>query len=210
MAYISANVADVVLSREAMESLKIVANLDDRKKASVNLVSSTVLHPYYSMSSSPVVTDAPGVSGSSLRSSRQFESTSASERHRSVGPVRGRAIVHSTQRVNSAPPAGGPEFREYSESDSVQGGQLTLDLVAGHNMDFPNNKVSLSDLKPSTDPEFKCKGMVPLKNGILTCDCFVRAEAPDPASHRDIAGFDGMSKDSYMQSRGLIIVEFSH
>ena len=97
-AYISVNVADIVLSREAMESLKIVSNLDDRKKESVNLVSSTVIHQYYSKSSSPVVTDAPGVSGSSLRSSRQFESTSASERHRSVGPVRGSASVHSLHR----------------------------------------------------------------------------------------------------------------
>ena len=106
-----------------------------------------------------------------------------------MGPVRGSASVHSTQKVISDPPAGGPvsEFTEYSESDSVQGGQLTRDLVAAHNIDFPNNKVSLSDLSPSTDPEFKCKGTVPLKNGVLTCGCFVRAEAPDPASHRDVA-----------------------
>ena len=48
MVYISSNVEDVVLSREAMESLKLVANLNDRKKASVNLVSSSVKHPYYS------------------------------------------------------------------------------------------------------------------------------------------------------------------
>ena len=121
-----------------------------------------------------------------------------------MGPVRGRASVHSTQKVISDTPAGGPkpEFFEYSESYTVQGRQLTLDLVAAHNVDFPKNKVSLSDLKPSTDPEFKCKGTVPLKNGLLTCGCFVRAEAPEPASHRDVAGFDGMSKDSL---RRLII-----
>ena len=102
------------------------------------------MHPYYSKSSSPVVTEVPGVSGSSLLSSRQqFESMSARVRHRSVGPVRGSASVHSTHKVISDPPAGAPEFREYSESDSVQGGQLTLDLVAVHNVDFPNNKVSL-------------------------------------------------------------------
>ena len=121
-AYISANVADIVLSREAMESLKFVSNLDDRKKASVNLVSSTVMHPYYSKSLSPVVTEAPGVSGSSLCSSRQFESTPVSERRRSVEPMRSRASVHSTQRVDSAPsapPAGGPEFREYT-SDTAR------------------------------------------------------------------------------------------
>ena len=57
----------------------------------------------------------------------------------------------------------------------------------------------MSDLKPSTDPEFKCKGTLALKNGILTCGCFVRAEAPDPVSHKNIAGFDGMSKDSLRQ-----------
>ena len=43
---------------------------------------------------------------------------------------------------------------------------------------------------------------MPLKNGILTCGCFVRAEAPDPISYKDVAGFDGMSKDSL---RRLII-----
>ena len=37
---------------------------------------------------------------------------------------------------------------------------------------------------------------MPLKNGILTCGCFVRKEAPDPISYKDVAGFDGMSRDS--------------
>ena len=84
MAYISPHAEDIVLSREAMESLKLVANLDDRRKASVNLVSNSLIHPYYSKSSSPVVTEeAPGVSGSSLHVSRWFESTPADEKHRS-------------------------------------------------------------------------------------------------------------------------------
>ena len=71
-AYISVNVAYIVLSREAMESLRFVSNLDDRKKASVNLVSSTVMHPYYSKSSSPLASPVAGLvaNGSSLRSSR--------------------------------------------------------------------------------------------------------------------------------------------
>ena len=107
-AYISVNVADIVLSREAMESLKFVSDLDDRKKASVNLVSSTVMHPYYSKSSSPVARPlaGPGASGLSLRSSRiessraELESTSARETHRSVCPVCGRASVHITQKSN--------------------------------------------------------------------------------------------------------------
>ena len=74
--------------------------------------------------------------------------------------------------------------------------------MAAHNVNFPNNKVSLSDLKPSTDPEFKCKGTVPLKNGILTCGCYVRSEAPDPLTHKDVPGFDSMSNESL---RRLII-----
>ena len=198
MAYISSSVEDVVLSREAMESLKIVANLDDRKKSVVNLVSSSVRHPFYSKSSSPVVTEPRGLSGSSLRSSRQFKSTSASERRRSVVPERSRASVQSTHRedsTSSVPLAGGPEFKEYT-SDRVRGGQLTLDLIAAHNVDFHQDKVYLSDLIPSLDPEFKCKGTMPLKNGILTCGCFVPSEAPDPITHKDVAGFDSMSKDS--------------
>ena len=56
--------------------------------------------------------------------------------------------------------------------------------------------MSLSDLKLSTDPEFQCKGTVPLKNGVLTCGCHVRAEAPDPVTHRDLPGFDSMSNKS--------------
>ena len=30
----------------------------------------------------------------------------------------------------------------------------------------------------------------------MTCGCFVRSEAPDPITHKDVAGFDSMSKDS--------------
>ena len=135
-AYISVNVEDIVLSREAMESLRFVSDLDDRKKATVSLVSSTVMQPYYSKSLSPVASpvtgkslspgdrpvESPVASGSSLRSSRiessraELESTSARERHRSMCPVCGRASVHSPQQVIRDPPAGGPksEFIQYS------------------------------------------------------------------------------------------------
>ena len=218
-----------MISREAMESLQFVSDLDDRKKASVRLVSSTVMHPYYSKSLSPIqsspmvgkssspgarLVDSPVASGSSLRSSRiessraDLESTSVRERHRSMCPVRDRASVHSTQQVMSDPPAGGPpaEFIQYSERDRIHGGQVTLNIVAMHNVDFPLNKVNLSNLKPSYDPEFKCRGSLPLKNGILTCGCFVRAKAPDPISYRDVAGFDGMSRDSL---RRLIIKRYA-
>ena len=52
MAYISPHAEDIVLSREAMESLKLVENLDDIRKASVHLVSNSL---------SPVVKEeAPG------------------------------------------------------------------------------------------------------------------------------------------------------
>ena len=49
-----------------------------------------------------------------------------------------------------------PEYREY-KGDTVLGGQITLDLVAAHNIDFSNDKVSLSDLKPNTDPDSSVK-----------------------------------------------------
>ena len=71
MAYISPHAEDIGLSCEAMESLKLVANLDDIRKASVHLVSNSL---------SPVVKEeAPGVSGSSLHISQRFESTPADE-----------------------------------------------------------------------------------------------------------------------------------
>ena len=99
-----------------METLKIVENLDDRKKAVVNLVSSSVVTPYYSKSLSPVVTE-PRVAASSLCFSRRFESTPASKRHRSVVPARSRTSVQSTQggdSTPSAPTAWVPEFKEYT------------------------------------------------------------------------------------------------
>ena len=77
----------------------------------------------------------------------------------------------------------------------MPGGQLTMDLIAAHNQDNPSNQVSLADLKPNSDPDFQCRGTVALKNGILTCGCYVRADAPDPITHKDVAGFDAMSNE---------------
>lgn len=205
-----------------MESLRFVLDLDDRKLASVRVLSSTVMNPYYGANASPVQSNPGGGSGSSLsegkghgsslRESRfessraEFESTTARERHRSRCPVRGK--VQCTQEVASELPAGGElaEFIEYTEGDRVQGGQVTLDIVATHNVDNPQCKVTLSDLKPSNDPEHKCRGSLPLKNGLLTCGCFVRAKAPDPLSHREVAGFDSMSKEKLRQ---LIISQYA-
>ena len=56
-----------------------------------------------------------------------------------------------------------------------------------------NQKVSLEDLRPSLDPDHVCRGSVPLKNGILTCGCPIRADAPEPITHRDVANFDNLS-----------------
>ena len=149
MAYVSPQAEDLVFSREAMESLKLVPNLDDRGEASVNLVNNSL---------SPVVKEeAPRVSGSGLHVSRRFNSTPAVERHRGVGPDgrSGRAtpLSGSSAGGNSTQGASSPEFREY-EGDSVPGGQLTLDLIAAHNIDLPDSTVSLSDIKPNTETNF--------------------------------------------------------
>ena len=58
-------------------------------------------------------------------------------------------------------PAGGEpaEFIQYTEEDRVHGGHVTLDILAMRNVDFPQNKVTLSDLKPSYDPEHMCRGV---------------------------------------------------
>ena len=67
--------------------------------------------------------------------------------------------------VASEAPAGAEpaEFIEYTEESTVQGGQVTLDILAMHNVDNPQCKVTLTDLKPSNDPEHKCQGSLPLK-----------------------------------------------
>ena len=52
-------------------------------------------------------------------------------------------------------------LKQYGEDIGVPGGQLTLELIAAHNQDFPGNKVSLADLKPNRDPDFQCKGAEP-------------------------------------------------
>ena len=141
--------------------------------------------------------------GSGTHISRQIKSTTTADRHRSAAPNdgSGRAAPPngctsnggSTQASGSEVLSSNPEYRQYGEDLGVPGGQLTLDLIAENNQDFPNNQVSLADLKPDSDPDLQCRGSVPLKNGFLTCGCFVRAKAPDPITHRDVPGFDGMS-----------------
>ena len=55
--------------------------------------------------------------------------------------------------------------------------------------------MSIADLKPNSDPDFQCMCTVPLKNGYLTYVCYVRAEAPDPLTHKEVPGFDNMSNE---------------
>ena len=143
----------------------------------------------------------------------QFESTSARERHRSRGPLRKpqstptlTSAVQSTTTLPSEESAvGSAEYAEYDES-TIQGGQVTLDILASHNVDNPECKVTFADLRPSNDPEHKCRGSLPLKNGLLTCGCFCRKKAPEALSHREVAGFDSMSKEKLRQ---LIISQYA-
>jgi hypothetical protein len=164
-AYVSERVEDLVISREAMESLKLVSDLDERQpRASVRVIKSTVMNLYYGAPSSAV-----GASGEEKRqdsslweresrleySRAQFESTTARERHRSRGPLRGKSTptlasaVQSTPTLASEAPAGAEsaEFVEYNEECTVQGGQVTLDILASHNVDNPECKVTLADIR---------------------------------------------------------------
>ena len=70
---------------------------------------------------------------------------------------------------------------------------------------FPCGQVSLGDLKPNNDPDHVCRGTLQLKSGVLTCDCFPRADTPEPITHKDIAGFDGMSNEVL---RKLIVARY--
>ena len=90
--------------------------------------------------------------------------------------------------AEAAPSSG--HLTEESGKESVTGGQLTKDLLMTHNKLFPKQKVSLDDLRPSLYQEHVCRGSVPLKNGLLTCRCPIRAEAPEPITHRNVANFD--------------------
>ena len=77
----------------------------------------------------------------------------------------------------------------------VTGGPLTLDLIASHNQLVPDKQVSQGYLKPNNDPDQVCRGTLPFKNGVLTCECYARAHAPEPFTHKDIAGFDTLSNE---------------
>ena len=80
MAYVTPRAEDIVLSREAMESLGLVSNLDDRREASVRHISLT---PTVGGSTSL----APAVGGGTgSHISRQCKLTLAADRHQSVAP----------------------------------------------------------------------------------------------------------------------------
>ena len=80
MAYVSPRAEDIVFSREAMETLGLVSNHDDRREASVRHFSTT---PADGGGTSSTPGDGGGT-GSHI--SRQIKSTPAADRHRSVAP----------------------------------------------------------------------------------------------------------------------------
>ena len=90
----------------------------------------------------------------------------------------------SVRQITTSPPYSG------SGGQDKSGGQLTLDLIASHNQLYPGTQVSPGDLSPSNQPDHACRGTLPLKNGVLTCGCPLRADAPEPFTHKNIAGFD--------------------
>ena len=104
---------------------------------------------------------------------------------------------HLMEESGRGPPVGGHQMEESGwgppDEEAVTGGQLTKDIVITHNELFPKQKLSLEDLRPSLDPDHVCRGTVPLKNGILTCGCPIRAEAPEPITHRNVANFENLS-----------------
>ena len=134
MTYVSLQAGDMVLSREAMETLGLVKNLDDRKEASVRHLSTTPVNGGDNRSVPVEEVETPRLMGSGSLNSCKFESTPDAERHQSVAPNGGGG--------RSAPPNGGksiggsyqktnlPEFRQYEGDSGVPGGQLTLDLIA--------------------------------------------------------------------------------
>ena len=78
-------------------------------------------------------------------------------------------------------------------------------LIASHNLMYPGTQVSPGDLKPSNEPDHVCRGTLPLKNGMLMCGCHARADAPEPFTHKDIAGFDTLSNEVL---RRLIVARY--
>ena len=50
-----------------------------------------------------------------------------------------------------------------------------------------------------------CRDTFALKNGALTCECFARADAPEPLTCKDIACFDTLSNNVL---RKLIVLRY--
>ena len=111
-AYISDKVEDLVISREAMESLRFVSDLDDRKRALVRVVSSTVMNPRYSTNSSPI--QSSPVEGNSLNPGAGREEDPA----RSLS-LRARVRVYNRERAApvSVPGTRQSECTLYTTSD---------------------------------------------------------------------------------------------
>ena len=97
----------------------------------------------------------------------------------------------SVRQITTSPPSSSSGGQE----ESVIGGQLVLDLIASHNQLYPGGQVSPADLSPSNKPDHACRGTLSLKNGMLTCGCPIQPDAPEPFTHKDIAGFVTLSTE---------------
>ena len=153
MVYICDKTEELVLSRHCMTTLGMInGDIDDSggSAASVRLISTTT----------------------SAGDSTNFHPSGGSS---SSGDGTG-----STPSGGSSG-GGGSSFDSCrTGADGVEGGQLTLDMIASHNQLYPNGQVSIGDLKPNNDPDHVCRGTLPLKTGRLPCGCFPRADAPEP------------------------------
>ena len=100
--------------------------------------------------STPVERGGPlGLMGSGTHISCQIKSTPTADRHRSAAPNGGSGQTApqnggtsgggSTQASGSEVLGRNPGYRQYGEDTEVPGGKITLDLIAVHNQDFPNN-----------------------------------------------------------------------
>ena len=107
------------------------------------------------------------------------------------------SVVHvaTVCQISSSAPSTGSGFKPGCsgggrQDNGVSRGQLMLDLIAPHNQLFPDSQVSPGDLKPVNDPDHAWRGTLALQNEIWTCGCFPRSNAPEPLTHKDVAGLD--------------------
>ena len=126
MAYLTPVTKDIVMSREAMESLCLVKNLDD--SASVRAISES-LNPGQGEGTTEDRGSKPHVSRNLERPGQE----GAVERHRSAAPSRpesGGGSVAAAGSTQSTPHSGAGVLLTPEYFDEAPGGQLTRDLLA--------------------------------------------------------------------------------